>query len=103
MKINFPSPKELLIRKRVQNEATKVAIVAKAAKVARGLVPSPLLIIESSPKPSTVPEQPPSKKQKVGEKQVKKAGGKRKRKKDKEITPKQNSELRAAEEEEVDI
>ena len=62
MKIEFPSPKELLARKRVEKETAKAAIAARAAQAARALEPPPLPIIESSPEPSNLSEQPPAKK-----------------------------------------
>lgn len=55
MRIDFPSPNELFARNRVEKEAAKAA---KAVKADRSSIPLPLSIIESSPKPSNVSEQP---------------------------------------------
>ncbi|GMN63756.1 hypothetical protein TIFTF001_032833 [Ficus carica] len=76
MKIDFPSAKEILVRKRVEKEAVK---------------------------PSNVLAQPPTKKQKAGEKPAKKALGKRKREQDKAITLKPIHKLQATEEEKVGV
>ena len=68
MKINFPSPKELLTRKRAEKEIAKATFVAKAAHATQALELQPLPYIESFPEPSNVPSQPPAKKWKVDEK-----------------------------------
>ncbi|GMN59515.1 hypothetical protein TIFTF001_028608 [Ficus carica] len=90
MKIYFPTPKELLIRKQEKNEAPAVA---KVVEVIQGSVPLLFPIIESSPKPYSVPEQPPAKKQKAGEKEGKKMPGKRKRDERKEMSLLKNKRL----------
>ena len=95
MKIDFPTPKELLIRKQEKNKAAKAAAVAKVAEVVLGLVPPPFPIIKSSPKPSFVPEQPPAKKQNTGEEEGKKMPGKRMKDEEKEVTPKTSNEPQA--------
>ena len=79
MKIDFPSPKELLTRKRAEKEAAKAAAVKNVAQVHRATEPQPLPLIESSPEPSNVPAQPPTKKRKVDEKYKKKVPVKRKK------------------------
>ena len=78
MKIEFPSTKELLTRKRAKKEAAKAVSAVKAAQVTQVLEPPPLPYIESSPEPLNVPAQPPAKKWKVDEKSKKKAPAKRK-------------------------
>ena len=73
VKIDFPFPKEILARKRAEKEDTKAASVAKATETAQLLIPTPFHLIELSHKPSNLTEQPPTKKQNVGEKPRKKA------------------------------
>ncbi|GMN20300.1 hypothetical protein TIFTF001_048727 [Ficus carica] len=67
MKINFPTPEEILMRKRVEKEAAKAAAAVRAVEAARAPIPPLFPLIESSPEPSNMPEQPPAKKQKEDE------------------------------------
>ena len=60
--IDFPSPNEILARKRAKKEVVKVAAVAKVVEVAQVLTLTPFPLIESSPEPLNVPEQPSAKK-----------------------------------------
>ncbi|GMN49580.1 hypothetical protein TIFTF001_018746 [Ficus carica] len=102
MKIDFPSPKEILARKRVEKEDAKAAAAAKAAKVAQVLTPSPFPLIESFPEPLNVPEQPPFKKKKVGETPRKKALMKKKEQV-KAIVPESSNEPQITKDEETDL
>lgn len=67
MKIDFSSPKKLLVRKKVEKEAVKVALVAKAAYISRALEPPLLPYIGSSLDPSNIPTQAPTKKMEGGQ------------------------------------
>ncbi|GMN64740.1 hypothetical protein TIFTF001_033803 [Ficus carica] len=96
MNIEFPSPKELLTRKK----AAKVAAAATAAS--RVSEPPPLPLIESSPESSNVPAQPPTKKRKVDEKSKKKVPVKRK-KATKATTSETDVESRMSKQEEANV
>ena len=54
MKIDFPSPEEILMRKQVKKEDAKAAIAARAVKVARAPIPPFFSLIKSSPEPTNV-------------------------------------------------
>lgn len=103
MKIDFPSPKELIARKQAEKEAAKATTVVRATEAAQALISHPFPLIESSHKPLNVPEQPPAKKQKAGEKQMKKVAGKMKREHSREVVSKPRNEVQAEEEEKADV
>ena len=94
--------KEILTRKRAEKEAVKAAAAAKASEVAQVLTSTPFPLIESSPEPSNVLEQPSTKKHKVDEKLRKKAPMKKKEQV-KAIVPKSSSEPQIAKEEETNV
>ena len=71
MNVEFPSPKDLLAKRKAAREAAKAAAAAKAAnaeKAPEGSQPVPLPVIESSPEPPEKPVSSPSKKRKIVEK-----------------------------------
>ena len=50
MNVGFPSPKDLLAKRKAAKKAAKAAAAEKAAK---GNEPTPMPVLESSPKPPT--------------------------------------------------
>ncbi|GMN46216.1 hypothetical protein TIFTF001_015403 [Ficus carica] len=56
MKINFPSPKEIIASKWAEKEATKAAAATKAAEAAQVLTPTSFPLSDSSPELSNVLE-----------------------------------------------
>ncbi|GMN58511.1 hypothetical protein TIFTF001_027600 [Ficus carica] len=103
LNIEFPSPKELLVRKKAQKEAAKAAAKAVVATATSRASKPPLLpLIESSLEPSNVPAQPLTKKRKVDEKSKKKVPAKRK-KAVKATTSETEVEFRLSKQEEANI
>ncbi|GMN59248.1 hypothetical protein TIFTF001_028338 [Ficus carica] len=49
MKIDFPSPKEILVRKQEEKEVVKAITTAKVTEAAQALIPPHFPLIESSP------------------------------------------------------
>ncbi|GMN28784.1 hypothetical protein TIFTF001_041223 [Ficus carica] len=88
LNVEFPNPKDLLAKKKAQNEAAKAA----TASSARGNKAPPLSIIESSSKPPVMPVQSPAKKRKADGKPKRKISAKRK-KSSKAASPETNAEL----------
>ncbi|GMN59335.1 hypothetical protein TIFTF001_028422 [Ficus carica] len=79
MNIDFPNPKDLLVKKKAQKEAAKAAASEKATQASQAAKPPLLPIIESSPEPPTKPIQSPAKKRKADKKPKRKVPAKRKK------------------------
>ena len=92
MNVEFPSPKDLLAKRKAIKEAAKAAAAEKAAT--KSSEPTPLPVLESSPEPPTKPESSPAKKRKVVEMGKKKVPTKR-NKRSKVVTPETDVEPRA--------
>ncbi|GMN47317.1 hypothetical protein TIFTF001_016500 [Ficus carica] len=102
MKVDFPSPKELLAWKKAEKEAVKAAATENAAQAGRVTEPPSLPIIESSPEPSNVPALFPTKKRKADEKPKRKVPAKRK-KATKATTSETDAEPRSSKQEDKNV
>ena len=79
MNIDFPNPKDLFAKKKVQKEAAKAAAAEKEAQASRMTEPPTMPIIESSMEPPVMHVQSPTKKRKADEKPKRKIPVKRKK------------------------
>ena len=98
MNVDFPSPKDLLAKRKAAKEAAKAAAATKTAtaeNTAEGSEPAPLPVLESSPEPPTKTVSSPDKKRKAVKKGKRKVPAKR-NKRSKVVTPETNVEPHAS-------